>query len=149
MSDGFGNWFWDKFSHLLPLPILLHIAANNEPLSATSKDSVGRKLRVDLQLSIKFAYAIRRGAIAGVNEDLWKATHKFRRLQRVKIYLWLLSKNKLMTKAKMVRQHFMKDSWCSLCASLHEDADHLFQQCPQSVLIWSEVVKADKLDEFC
>ncbi|KAK8580180.1 hypothetical protein V6N12_070464 [Hibiscus sabdariffa] len=83
MGDGFGNWSLDKFHHLLPLPILLRIAANNGPLLATSKDNVGWNLRTDLQFSIKTAYVVRCGAttVEGANWDvmfgsiLWNIRH--------------------------------------------------------------------------
>ncbi|KAK8677782.1 hypothetical protein V6N13_143305 [Hibiscus sabdariffa] len=114
MGDGFGNWSLDKFHHLLPLPILLRIAANNGPLLATSKDNVGWNLRTDLQFSIKTAYVVRCGATTGVNEALWKVIHKFRGLQRVNIFLWLLYRNKLLTNAEMIRRHLMTDVHCAL-----------------------------------
>ncbi|KAK8542408.1 hypothetical protein V6N12_015005 [Hibiscus sabdariffa] len=120
MADGFGNWLWDKFQHLLPTTILLRIAASNGPLRSAVSDTVGWKLRQDMQFSVKSAYATRCGATAGVNEKLWSVIHKFRGLQRVKVFLWCCAK----------------------------DIDHLFRKCPISVLCWSAVVKADKLDEF-
>ncbi|KAK8497180.1 hypothetical protein V6N12_066029 [Hibiscus sabdariffa] len=80
MSDGFGNWLWDKFEHLFPIPIILRIAVNNGPLLIAGIDGVGWKIRNDLQFSIKFAYDVRFGAMMGVNEGLWRAIHKFRGL---------------------------------------------------------------------
>ncbi|KAK9009949.1 hypothetical protein V6N11_036470 [Hibiscus sabdariffa] len=58
MGDGLGNWLWDKFQHLLPLPFLLRITENNEPFLTA--------------------------AMVGVNEGLWREIHKFCGLQRVK-----------------------------------------------------------------
>ncbi|KAK8708274.1 hypothetical protein V6N13_059318 [Hibiscus sabdariffa] len=72
MGDGFGNWFWDKFQHLLPLHILLWIATNNGSLLVVGMDIVGWKLQPDLPFSVKTAYIVRCGAMVGENEALWK-----------------------------------------------------------------------------
>ncbi|KAK8590372.1 hypothetical protein V6N13_057265 [Hibiscus sabdariffa] len=39
IADGNGNWLWYKFEHLLPLPILLRIAAAGCPMEGFAADS--------------------------------------------------------------------------------------------------------------
>ncbi|KAK8697629.1 hypothetical protein V6N13_113770 [Hibiscus sabdariffa] len=62
MADGCGNCLWEKFQHLLPLPILLMIAANNSPLASVKDDAIGWKGTNDLQFSIKLANNVQSGA---------------------------------------------------------------------------------------
>ncbi|KAK8600934.1 hypothetical protein V6N12_050779 [Hibiscus sabdariffa] len=92
-------------------------------------DIVGWKLQPDLPFSVKTAYIVRCGAMVGENEALWKVIHKFQGLQRIKIFLWLLCKNKIMTNAERARRHSIGDDRCPLCLSSLEYVNHLFQRC--------------------
>ncbi|KAK8669800.1 hypothetical protein V6N13_104569 [Hibiscus sabdariffa] len=70
MGDGYGNWLWEEFQHLLPLPILLQIATNNDPLVSVDDDLIGWKGTNDLYFSIKLVYNVQCGATVAANGTL-------------------------------------------------------------------------------
>ncbi|KAL4332832.1 hypothetical protein GQ457_07G017080 [Hibiscus cannabinus] len=53
-----------------------------------------------------------------------------------------------MTNAKRKRRHFTSDDRCSACLDLVEDVDHVLRQCRITKLIWSILIKPDKLIVF-
>ncbi|KAK8583323.1 hypothetical protein V6N13_022030 [Hibiscus sabdariffa] len=51
-----GEWNWEAFQRHLPTHVLLQIAAIKCPVPSFANDSIGWKLRVDHQFSVKSAY---------------------------------------------------------------------------------------------
>lgn len=55
---------------------------------------------------------------------------------KVKIFAWLLLRDRLNTKANLHRKTIAPDSSCPRCAQRHEDASHLALHCPRAVHVW-------------
>ncbi|KAK8497179.1 hypothetical protein V6N12_066028 [Hibiscus sabdariffa] len=53
-----------------------------------------------------------------------------------------------MTNTERSRCHFTNVTHCPLCLHSLEDVEHLFHKFPHSALIWSAVIRTEKLDEF-
>ncbi|KAE8667036.1 hypothetical protein F3Y22_tig00112470pilonHSYRG00038 [Hibiscus syriacus] len=65
----------------------------------------------------------------------------YKGLQRVKIFLWTLSWEKLMTNPDRLKRH-------SCCADSLEDINHVFRKCNIIYFIWVLLIKQEKLEEF-
>lgn len=65
-------------------------------------------------------------------DRIWgsKATNK------VKIFGWLLFRDRLNTKANLLHKTIAPDSSCPRCAHHFEDASHLAISCPRAVQVW-------------
>ncbi|KAK8690936.1 hypothetical protein V6N13_074460 [Hibiscus sabdariffa] len=61
MADGNGSWLWYKFEYLLPLPILLRIAATGCPMEGFAADTEYWKGNVQGNFTVKSAYVLRCG----------------------------------------------------------------------------------------
>ncbi|KAK9028382.1 hypothetical protein V6N11_068189 [Hibiscus sabdariffa] len=81
-------------------------------------------------------------------DPIWSIIHGFKGLPRIKLFLWLACKSKVMTNVERVRHHYTSDDWCPLCFVGPEDVDHLLRRCASSIAIWSCVVKHGRLEEF-
>ncbi|KAK8678981.1 hypothetical protein V6N13_144456 [Hibiscus sabdariffa] len=79
---------------------------------------------------------------------VWKAVAGFRGLQRIKSFLWLLAKDRLMTNAERVQRHLTSIAHCYACGASTESAHHIFRECPTAVAIWRGLIKPDKWVEF-
>ncbi|KAK9026496.1 hypothetical protein V6N11_039334 [Hibiscus sabdariffa] len=79
---------------------------------------------------------------------IWVNIHKFQGLPRIKKFLWLECKEKLMTNVERARRGFTMDGSCPRCGAVSEDIDHLLRGCVMSVAIWSSVIKPSRLQEF-
>lgn len=49
---------------------------------------------------------------------------------RVKIFGWLLTKDKIHCRTNLVHKHKLQDGMCEICKGDNESADHIFSGCP-------------------
>ncbi|KAE8680680.1 hypothetical protein F3Y22_tig00111372pilonHSYRG00115 [Hibiscus syriacus] len=128
--------------------ILMRVAAVKGRLASLAGDTTGWKGNKDTQFTIKSAYAIRCGHHVNNEEILWKSIHRFKGLQRIKIFIWLICKSKIMTNAERTMRHLTSNDRCPTCNKGPEDLNHLLRWCPQALSVWSSIIKPDKRHEF-
>ncbi|KAK8605986.1 hypothetical protein V6N13_102749 [Hibiscus sabdariffa] len=138
MVDEGCTWRWALFQHLLPLPVLLRIAATKDPSPLFPDDEVGWGLCSDLRFWVKSAYEVHRGYASGEYERIWTTIHSFRGLPKIK----------LMTNAERYRRHFSSDAHCPVCRSSIEDVDHILRRCSATVSIWTFLIRPSFLHTF-
>ncbi|KAK8478701.1 hypothetical protein V6N11_057300 [Hibiscus sabdariffa] len=63
-------------------------------------------------------------------DSIWKLIHRSRTLPRIKSFLWLVCKDRVLTNAERLRRHIANTAKCVSCGARVEDLDHLLQQCP-------------------
>ncbi|KAK8541661.1 hypothetical protein V6N12_014288 [Hibiscus sabdariffa] len=88
------------------------------------------------------------GVAQGGESQSWKTISKYRGLPRVHMLLWLILKGRILTNSERFRRHFSNESCCGLCGAVEEDLSHVFRDFFEARMVWSRVVKKDKLDEF-
>ncbi|KAL4334150.1 hypothetical protein GQ457_07G011810 [Hibiscus cannabinus] len=98
--------------------------------------------------TVKSAYNLCNGDAQGVESPLWKAVLKYRGLPRIRLFLWLVFQGKILTNSEQVRRHMSNDPGCGLCGASVEDLSHLFWDCFEARMLWSRVVKEEKLSVF-
>ncbi|KAE8705555.1 hypothetical protein F3Y22_tig00110422pilonHSYRG00069 [Hibiscus syriacus] len=148
MVDNNGEWRWAAFQSYLPFNVLLWVAAKKCPIESDTRDMVGWYLREDLNFSVKSAYPTRIKDYSGSKEPVWGLIHKYRGLSKIKYFLWLVGKGRIMNNAERVRRHFSSVSNCTCCMASIEDIDHVLRSCPLAFTIWVDVIKREKLNEF-
>jgi len=67
-------------------------------------------------------------------KHIWKAKIPY----KIKIFIWLLEQNAILTKDNMIKRGWVGDPACYFC-SLPESCDHLFFQCPIAKVVWGIV----------
>ncbi|KAL4284458.1 hypothetical protein GQ457_16G019810 [Hibiscus cannabinus] len=117
-------------------------------LAPLVSDSIGWGGDDRRMFTVKSAYSLRACDAQGDELQLWKAVSKYRGLPRIRMFLWLVFKRKILTNSEHVRRHMSINSCCGLCGALVEDLSHLFRDCVEARLLWTRVVKEEKLDEF-
>lgn len=60
----------------------------------------------------------------------WSKIWKFPGPHRVKHFLWLILKQKLLTNSERVRKGIKHDASCHSCGHSMEDAMHILRDCP-------------------
>ncbi|KAK9002005.1 hypothetical protein V6N11_024698 [Hibiscus sabdariffa] len=140
MVDNSGEWRWSDFQHLLPVQVLLRLAATKAPSPLFPADEIGWGLRSNRQFSIKFAYDVRLGFAGGVAERIWRTIHDFRGLPKIKFFMWLACKGKLMTNVERRRRHLTQDAQCPVCHAGEEDVDHILHHCGVALSVWSILI---------
>jgi len=73
------------------------------------------------------------------------AVWKLKIPSRVQIFLWLLSKNKLLTRDNLAKRRNVDDKSCIFCSE-PESIHHLFIDCCVAKIMWSELSQCLDLD---
>ncbi|KAK8703884.1 hypothetical protein V6N13_047527 [Hibiscus sabdariffa] len=66
-----GEWAWQHFEHLLPLDVLLRIAATKGPCSRVGRDWIGWVGSNDRRFSVKSGFSLRQGTLMDEASKLW------------------------------------------------------------------------------
>ena len=65
---------------------------------------------------------------------IWKAKVPY----KIKIFMWLVENNAILTKDNLIRRHWVGDPICQFFTT-HESIDHLFFQCPVAKTTWGVI----------
>ncbi|KAK8620690.1 hypothetical protein V6N13_067156 [Hibiscus sabdariffa] len=148
MVDEFDNWDWPRLQPFLPQSVLLHLSATKPPRPGFKGDFPGWARSHDRNFSVRTAYeALRDNGVQSANA-VWKVIAGFRGLQRIKIFIWLLAKEKLLCNAERVRRHLSNCARCKACGAAVESTHHIFRGCPIAVAVWKGLIKRDKWMEL-
>jgi len=129
------SWKWTQLRDYLPASVLQRIASR-ELTTDRIDDQLIWAATESGKFSVKSTLALVR-PVEGTNEVDWKRIWKQRVPQRVRVFLWLVFHNKLMTNAERFRRHLHHSSYCEQCQGEVEDLNHIFRRCPRAHEVWS------------
>ncbi|KAL4348403.1 hypothetical protein GQ457_17G026010 [Hibiscus cannabinus] len=66
----------------------------------------------------------------------------------MRIFLWLVCCDRIMTNFERMRRHFTDNARCNLCGAEVEDVSHALHTCPHAFCVWRELIHAEKIHEF-
>ncbi|KAK8521986.1 hypothetical protein V6N12_066556 [Hibiscus sabdariffa] len=88
-------------------------------------------------LGINSVCSLRLNLLVSGDDCIWKSIHKSRTLPRIKSFLWLVCKDRVLTNAERLRRHNIANTTeCVCCGARVEDLDHLLCQCPFAKEVW-------------
>lgn len=79
---------------------------------------------------------------------VWNLIWKAKAPQRVRVFLWILWKNRLLTNCERVRRHMTIDGDGSQCISVLEMEIHAIRDCAFSRAVWLAMVSRRVYDYF-
>ncbi|KAK9035158.1 hypothetical protein V6N11_077207 [Hibiscus sabdariffa] len=97
---------------------------------------------------VRSAYWSRLGVQSGPLGPIWKTIYDFKGLSRIKVFLWLLSHEKILLNEERCCRHLTLDAQCSICGAERETLDHIFKQCPAAFVLWSSLIQDEHREEF-
>lgn len=86
------------------------------------------------KFSVGSAYSIIAGNKSGVVDFHW--VWRLKCVERVKVFLWLLLKGKLLTNEERKRRKMTDNAICPVCNEEEETISHIIRGCPQAVETW-------------
>lgn len=128
--------------------VLLDKLQGKAPVKASSKDKRGWG-------SVTGSYSASEGyksisAIPNVppNPAQWHFIWGSPSLPKIDFFCWTLAHNSILTRDNLRRRGMEGPSWCNLCKSEEETADHLFLTCSFALEVWKGVLmlNADNFD---
>ena len=100
-----------------------------------NKDTVVWRWNKSGRFSSKSAYEHLTSAENGQgHKHIWKAKLPY----KIKIFIWLLENNAVLTKENLIRRKWAGDPSCYFCSDI-ETTNHLFFLCPVAKVVWDIV----------
>ncbi|CAH9053737.1 unnamed protein product [Cuscuta epithymum] len=127
------DWDISKLETLLPEEVVEEVRAVPIPTGSDYPDEMYWRSSSTGEFSVKSAYDSL--ALSQVNED-WSWLWKIRTSEKVRCFLWLVMKNKLLTNAERGKRHITEDTSCNLCNNEEETVLHILRDCPFAMAVW-------------
>ncbi|XP_061370519.1 uncharacterized protein LOC133313201 [Gastrolobium bilobum] len=143
-----GDWDWGKFNNFLSREALVAVGNVSPPSHMAGKDKLFWTLSSCGSFKVGSAYRSLSCQGMNVSSKSWDTVWKWEGPQRVKLFLWLLSGNKLLTNAERYCRHMSAVDLCPRCNMAGEDVDHVFRSCQWSQEVWSYWIEKNELPYF-
>ncbi|KAE8686024.1 cytochrome P450 71A9-like [Hibiscus syriacus] len=114
-----GDWKWDEFIDCLPEYTRDYFAAVKPPFTVLWRRSPWL-------------------------DPLWR----FNELPRVRVFLWLACKGRLLTNEERARRHIANNASCSVCSATTESISHVLRDCVEACATLNEFIHPDRLKSF-
>nr|AID60103.1 hypothetical protein [Brassica napus] len=100
--------------------------------------------------SVKAAYAfLTKDAVPRPNmEDLYSRVWRVTAPERVRVFLWLVTHQVIMTNMERKRRHISENGTCPLCKSGDETILHVLRDCPAAAGLWRKLVLPTRQQRF-
>ncbi|MBA0844669.1 hypothetical protein Goarm_005713 [Gossypium armourianum] len=72
-------------------------------------------------------------------DELWKIPRKFQKPQRIRLFIWMVLKDPLLTNVKHARRGLGDNSAYGICDHNFEDFFHVIRDCSTTKAIWAQV----------
>lgn len=84
----------------------------------------------------------------GPNMVKWKTIWKVEVSERIRTFLWLAARGRIMTNGHLYKCHLRQDSGCEVCGAALEDIVHVIRDCPTVVQLWRCFLQTDEMASF-
>ncbi|CAA0824102.1 Unknown protein [Striga hermonthica] len=81
-------------------------------------------------------------------QQLWRVVWRWLGPQHIRTFLWLLTKNRLLTNEERRRRHLAADALCGVCSQADESALHVLRDCHLAAAIWMKLLPSDYRASF-
>ncbi|KAL1556650.1 hypothetical protein AAHA92_12243 [Salvia divinorum] len=98
MADGSGNWLWDEFRHHITDEAATKLASINAPMHDVGCDLCIWRWSDNRKFSVSTAYEALYKHQWEAEDDKWMAVWSYRGPQRVRQFLWLVVKHRILTR---------------------------------------------------
>lgn len=137
LLNSHGEWSIDKIKHLLPLDICNRILSRAPPRRDIPLDCVVWSRAKDGIFSTASAYETMLDLREEDENPLFSLIWKWQGPERIRIYLWKLSRDALITNFFRFRRGFSQSALCPICNNEEETTLHMVRDCREVVQVWS------------
>ncbi|KAA3472023.1 reverse transcriptase [Gossypium australe] len=140
MVNNEGSWNLDLFRVWLPEEVINRITSIPPLHPDTGVDRVIWARSASGLFSVRTAYWSLRENMWHPHEEYWKIPWKYQGPQRVRLFLWLAFRQRLLTISERVRRGISHSSSCPTCGHSVEDLMHVLRDCPTAKEVWMLVL---------
>ncbi|GLT81968.1 hypothetical protein SLE2022_003890 [Rubroshorea leprosula] len=123
-----GDWNESWLGHLLPDHVVAQILATPLPAFGQQSDKVFWSGLPDGSFSVKSAFHLLQQQHVSLTQqgENWRWIWKLKCTERIKMFVWLLRKNRVLTNSVRFARHFAASPICPRCEQSPETPLHLY-----------------------
>ncbi|KAK5833829.1 hypothetical protein PVK06_017692 [Gossypium arboreum] len=138
MEDG--AWDLEAFKEKVPEKIVKQIVSIPPPHPLIGPDKIFWPRTANGDFSIKNAYHMLKKATWNEKDSRWKTVWKYQGPHRVRFFLWLTCKQRLLTNQERVRKGIGQNMSCLIFQYDTEDILHVLRDCSTTKDVWKYFV---------
>ncbi|CAA7016725.1 unnamed protein product [Microthlaspi erraticum] len=148
-SPGVG-WRWNAIELHIPIQVKLMLTSVVFDEITGARDRISWGHTQNGEFSVRFAYAFisrdssPRPNMQAVFKQIWHVLAP----ERVRIFLWLVGNEVIMTNMERQRRHLSNTGVCQVCRGGEESILHVLRDCPAMAGVWQRIVPAHKRSAF-
>ncbi|KAK9038032.1 hypothetical protein V6N11_022925 [Hibiscus sabdariffa] len=136
LLDSSGNWDRDKLCAIFHPDVIPHILGVKCPEPTDIPDQITWRWTPKGNFEVRSAYSNLASDSWDPNHALWKHIWQMTVPQRLRVFLWVVSRRKLMTNLEHCNRHISSSSLCPLCSGADESILHVLRDCRASSEVW-------------
>ncbi|KAJ8429835.1 hypothetical protein Cgig2_000163 [Carnegiea gigantea] len=133
------GWRWNKLEEVLPQTVLNRIVAIQ---GYPDMGVLFWEGTPSGNFSTQSAINLIRGVESPSDQGKWRTIWKVKAPQKMKVLLWLVSHDALLSNEKRVKRGLATDPNCLLCANVTENTEHILRPCSEAIGIWQYFERA-------
>lgn len=150
MWENGSGWLFDRIAPYVPQDICLRLGAVVVDNVTGAKDRLSWGESSDGSFTVKSAYALVSHDYSPKPDQgsFWSRIWGLVVPERVKVFLWLVRNQAIMSNTERYRRHLCVSSICQVCKGGEETIIHILRGCPAMAGIWQRVVPRGKVHRF-
>lgn len=138
--DRNGNWQLERVRDVLPSQVIDQIFLLCPPREITAEDVVAWKCTPDGVFTVKSAYDAITGPPDNSNQQLFNLVWRWGGQERIKIVLWRLLCEALLTNQQRFRRGMAPNAKCPICNFDVECSLHALRDCSTAKKVWESII---------
>ncbi|KAA3474835.1 GTP cyclohydrolase 1-like [Gossypium australe] len=143
-----GSWNIDMLRIWLPDAMIKRIVSIPPPHPAGGKDRIIWASSGSGSFSIRSAYWASKESSWRPRNDIWKSIWRYQGPHRVRLFLWIVANQRLLTNSERTRRGIGQSNACPRCGHACEDIMHVLRDCTTAKEAWILVVPLEKHSRF-
>jgi hypothetical protein len=142
-----GEWNFELLQQSLPSSIIQKLHAIVPPHPSQEEDIQLWPGTATGHFTVSSAYyMITRHTLNDANKR-WKEIWKIESIERIRVFVWLLVHDRLLTKSWLARWQ-LGNPFCHSCHQFEETTTHVMRDCPIAVNVWRHLLPIQDRGQF-
>ncbi|CAL1361451.1 unnamed protein product [Linum trigynum] len=143
------GWRLEDLEDYLSQETIATLRAFHFDPTTREEDQLRWKLTTNGAFSTKTAFQVISPHIPSTEQPaFWKSIWKLHVPERVRVFIWMVVKNKITTNSVRKFRHLTSDDSCPSCEGTAETAIHCLRDCPRAQIVWSKIISPDHIGQF-
>ncbi|KAK2417953.1 hypothetical protein QL285_040194 [Trifolium repens] len=147
VSTGDGRWNLNLLNSLVPDSIIQKMHAIVPPHTSYGDDIKLWPGNRAGSFTVSAAYQLITLETTDIVDRTWNSVWKIDCIERIKVFMWQLIHDRLLTKAKLAKWH-VSDPFCARCIQFEESVIHVIRDCLIAVEVWRHLVSSQERGNF-